>query len=195
MIENNKKNLLKRNGELYYYSSFFSLQESEHFYDKLLGDTDWQSRQIYVFGRKVLQPRLMSWQGTKAYSYSGIALEPAPFNNAVLEIKSRVEKVSGTIFNSALLNYYRGGSDSMGWHRDNEKELGHGPCIASVSFGAIRRFDLRDYKAKTDKLSIHLENGSLLMMKGAIQDNWEHSVPKTKKVNEGRINITFRKII
>jgi len=144
-----------------------------------------------------MQPRLTAWYGDpgKAYSYSGITMQPHNWTKALLEIKQRIEAVAGASFNSALLNLYRDGKDSMGWHRDNEKELGINPVIGSVSFGAARTFVLRHYTDKKLKQSIELTHGSFLLMRGRTQHCWEHSLPKRITSTGERINITFRRIL
>jgi alkylated DNA repair dioxygenase AlkB len=196
LIENNlNQNLLSHKGELYYYSSFFSTQEARDYYTSLTEETPWSQREIKIFGKEVMQPRLMAWHGDVSYSYCGLMLDARAWSSQVLFIKKKVEAFCGESFNTALLNYYRDGDDSIGWHRDNEKVLGANPCIASVSFGAQRRFDLREYKTKENKISIDLESGSLVIMRGETQHFWEHGISKTKKVKEGRINITFRKVL
>jgi alkylated DNA repair dioxygenase AlkB len=149
-----------------------------------------------MFGKKVMQPRLTALYGDEAisYSYSGITMEPIPWSKTLLEIKGKVEEVAEARFSHVLLNFYRDGQDSMGWHRDNEASLGPEPVIASVSFGVCRRFQFRNYVDKKEKLEIELGHGSLLLMKGACQDHWEHQIPKSKKVSGERINLTFRLI-
>jgi alkylated DNA repair dioxygenase AlkB len=149
-----------------------------------------------MFGKKVMQPRLTALYGDEgiSYSYSGITMEPIPWSKTLLEIKGKVEEVAEARFSHVLLNFYRDGQDSMGWHRDNEASLGPEPVIASVSFGVSRRFQFRNYVDKKEKLQIELGHGSLLLMKGACQDRWEHQIPKSKKVSGERINLTFRLI-
>lgn len=143
-----------------------------------------------------MQPRLTAWYADagKTYSYSGITMPGTEWTKTLLQIKTAVEKTSGVSFNSALLNLYRNGQDSMGWHRDNEKELGLNPVIASLSFGAERIFQLREYASKSNLKSLSLSHGSFLLMRGETQPYWEHRVPKTNKVHATRINITFRRV-
>jgi len=190
-------NLLSKNGEIYLFTHFFDAEESESFFIELNNGIAWKHEPIWMFGKKVMQPRLTAWYGDagKAYRYSGILMTPLPWTSSLLEIKAKVEELTGEKFNSALLNLYRNGADSMGWHRDNEPELGVNPVIASVSLGAARRFLLREYQDKKNKMEILLEDGSLLIMKGESQTHWEHSIPKTTKCMEPRINITFRSIL
>lgn len=189
--------LLDENCEAYVYPDFFTLNESQYFFENLLAKINWHQDEIRIYGKLVKTPRLSAWYSDegKRYGYSKIVLTPLPLIDELKQIKERVEAETGSVFNSVLLNLYRNGEDSMGWHRDNEPELGINPDIASVSFGATRIFKLRPYKTKTPVKSIELGSGSLLMMKGGTQHLWEHSVPKTKRVNSPRINLTFRTIV
>ncbi|WP_338767102.1 alpha-ketoglutarate-dependent dioxygenase AlkB [Bernardetia sp. ABR2-2B] len=167
---------------------------------------NWTHDQIKIFGKELFVPRFSAWYGDKdaAYSYSGLKLEPNAWNEKLVFIKNKIEKLidnldktekkTATKFNSVLLNWYRDGQDSMGWHNDNEKELGQNPLIASLNFGATRRFLLRQIDNKTNKLEFSLANGSLLIMAGQIQHFWQHSIPKESKIKENRINLTFRVI-
>ena len=142
-------------------------------------------------------PRLSAWYGDPSarYAYSGLSLEPIPWFPVLAEIKAEVEAASGAVFNSVLANLYRDGADSMGWHSDDEPELGERPVIASASFGAIRRFRLRHrHRRELDPVAVPLNHGSLLIMKGDTQSNWKHQIPKTRKVSEPRVNLTFRTI-
>ena len=167
-------------------------------FEQLIGTTIWQQDTITIYGKKHLVPRLTAWYGDadKPYTYSGIKMNPEPWTITLNEIKQKVEAEAATKFTNVLLNYYRNGQDSMGWHRDNEKELGENPIIASVSFGQTRPFHLRHkFRKDVPKLTIPLTHGSLLIMKGTTQHFWEHQVPKSAKTLEPRINLTFRKII
>ena len=139
---------------------------------------------------------MTAWYGDedKSYTYSGVTMEALPWTAALQEIKSAADRLSGEISTSVLLNLYRDGSDSMGWHRDNEKMLGKTPVIASVSLGATRLFQFRNYNTKTDIISLELEAGSVLIMKGESQQYWEHRLPKKPKLNGARINLTFRRV-
>jgi alkylated DNA repair dioxygenase AlkB len=143
-----------------------------------------------------MQPRLTAWMGDSgaSYRYSGLMMVPEPWSAPVLKIKLAIEKAVGFKFNSALLNYYRTGLDSMGWHRDNEPELGKEPTIASVSFGDLRVFKMRHYFNKSLSVDIELDHGDLLVMAGVMQSYWEHSLPKTRRPKGPRINITFRSV-
>ncbi|WP_420321925.1 alpha-ketoglutarate-dependent dioxygenase AlkB family protein [Flagellimonas sp.] len=181
-------------GDITYFPSFFSEELSNNYFQFLKDSIPWQQDKIKVFGKVYDQPRLTALFGDNqnSYSYSGITMQPHVFNPELIQIKERVEKASNTNFTSCLLNYYRDGKDSNGWHSDDEKELGINPIIASISFGASRFFHLRNKVDKTKKHKILLENGSLLLMKGATQHHWQHQIPKTSKPIGGRINLTFR---
>jgi len=193
----NKINILPEKGEVYYFEDYFILNKSDDYYQKLLKEIEWIQEPIIIFGKSIMQPRLTAWYGEegKEILYSGIKMSPHPWNETLLEIKTQIEKILDVKFTSALLNLYRDGNDSMGWHRDNEKELGKNPTIASVSLGETRPFFIRNYQDKKNKFSINLEHGSLLVMKGETQHYWEHSIPKRKKIVKPRINITFRVMI
>ena len=189
-------NLLPFEGEAFFYPALFSREESDTFYRQLLNEVNWKQEPIKIFGKEIMQPRLTAWYGEagKRYSYSGITMEPMGWTPWLLAIKQRIESVAKVIFTGALLNQYRTGQDSMGWHRDNEKELGMNPVIGSVSFGATRKFQLRNYTNKKITRSIELTHGSFLLMQGETQHRWEHQVPKTAKDKGIRINLTFRVI-
>jgi len=188
--------ILSFNGEAILYPSFFSPEESDCYFRKLLNEIQWKQEPIKIFGKEVMQPRLTAWYGDsdKPYTYSGITMQPHAWSDTLKAIKQKIEPAAGVIFTSALLNLYRDGNDSMGWHRDNEKELGDQPVIGSVSFGATRNFQFRNYKTKKDVKSLELSHGSFLLMRGDTNHYWEHQVPKTKQVLNKRINITFRVI-
>lgn len=158
---------------------------------RLLDETDWERRNIVMFGREVPQPRLNSWYGDVTYSYSGIKMTPRPWTPLLSDLRSRCEHLSGSRFNSVLINLYRNGSDSMGWHADDERELGSEPAIASVSLGAVRKFRMR-HRETREIVEIEPASGSLILMSGLSQACWMHEVPKSKKATEARINLTFR---
>jgi alkylated DNA repair dioxygenase AlkB len=190
-------NLIPKDGEVLYYPDFFSSEESDRFYQALEQEISWKQEPIKIFGKSLMQPRLTAWVGdpAKGYSYSGITMEPLPWNEALLKMKQRVDEISHTTFTSALLNFYRDQNDSMGWHRDDEKELGINPIIASVSLGAARIFHLKHRLEKGLKVSVELEHGSLLLMRGSTQHHWLHSIPKRTCQISPRINITFRVLL
>lgn len=180
--------------EITYYPAFFDLEQADGLFGKLKAGIPWQQDDITLFGKTHPQPRLTALFGNegKPYSYSNIAMQPHRWNPILTFIKEAVEKASGVTFTTVLLNYYRDGKDSNGWHSDSEKELGSNPVIASVSFGAERFFHLRHNSDPDLKLKILLEHGSLLLMKGTTQHFWKHQIPKTAKPIGPRINLTFR---
>lgn len=182
--------------EIIYYPHFFDKNEADAIFAELKKETPWQQDEIRVFGKTHPQPRLTALFGNegKPYSYSNIKMQPHPWNLLLQKIKLKVESVSDTNFTTVLLNQYRDGKDSNGWHADNEKELGINPIIASVSFGAERVFQLKHNSIPGLKQNILLEHGSLLLMKGTTQHFWKHQIPKTSKPIGERINLTFRVI-
>jgi alkylated DNA repair dioxygenase AlkB len=188
-------NLVPFDGELYVINRFYGLQEADQLFVQLQAELAWQEETIFIYGRWVKVPRLMCWYGDNDawYRYSGVNHQPIPWNPTLQAIREQVERQCQSNFNSVLGNLYRNGADSMGCHADDEKELGANPLIASLSLGDQRIFRLHHKKAK-EKLDIALNHGDLLVMTGTLQDHWMHSVPKTRKLKESRINLTFRRI-
>jgi alkylated DNA repair dioxygenase AlkB len=184
-------------GDITYLANCWSADDADRLFHAVNGVTDWRQEMIWMYGREVPVPRLTAWVGDpgKTYTYSNISLRPAPWTPPLLEIKARVEQVAATMFNSVLLNLYRTGADGVAWHSDDEPELGRAPVIASVSLGATRRFQLRQRSNRDERCELHLEHGSLLLMRGDTQHVWEHQVPKTAKPVDPRMNLTFRTII
>ncbi len=182
--------------DIVYQPCFFKQEVADELYDRLLHDIPWQQDKIKVYGKEHNQPRLTALFGNdqKPYSYSNITMQPHAWNALLQKIKLQVEAAANVSFTSVLLNYYRDGKDSNGWHADNEKELGQNPVIASLSFGAERTFHLKHNVDPQLKQSILLQHGSLLLMKGTTQHCWKHQIPKTNKPIGGRINLTFRVI-
>ena len=182
--------------EVIYYPHFFDKEDADIIYMKLIDEIPWQQDEITVYGKKHPQPRLTALFGNegKSYSYSNIKMQPHPWNLLLQKLKSKIESVCDINFTTVLLNQYRDGKDSNGWHADNEKELGINPIIASISLGAERNFQLKHNTDKNQKKSIILEHGSLLLMKGTTQHFWKHQIPKTAKLIGPRINLTFRVI-
>ncbi len=194
LFDSNKIAFNLPDAELIYYPKFFDLNRSDTIFEELKTSIPWQHDTITVFGKTHPQPRLTALfaSNTKPYSYSNIIMNPHPFNTVLSEIKSKVEQAADHHFTTVLLNLYRNGSDSNGWHADNEKELGKNPVIASVSFGEARVFHFKHRTIKNQKHKLILEHGSLLLMKGSMQHYWLHHIPKTKKQIGARINLTFR---
>lgn len=180
-------------GRLLWVEQLLSPAEADRAQQTLIHELDWQQESITLFGRSVLQPRLQAWYGDKSYTYSGLTMAPKPWTPALTHLRQLCEQVTGSEFNSVLANLYRDGQDSMGWHQDNEPELGQQPIIASLSLGESRRFILRHLHSK-EKFELSLGHGSLLVMAGDTQRYWQHSVPKTKQPRAARINLTFRHI-
>jgi len=181
---------------LVYKPAVFSVAESNRFLKAFIETTPWKQEIVQMYGKAIKTPRLTAWYGDnhKAYVFSGNKYDPLPWTPELLEIKSRVEPVANTEFNSVLLNYYRDGNDSVAWHSDDEYELGFKPTIASVSFGQERRFDVRQKADHAYKYSVLLENGSVLLMKGDLQQLWHHRIAKSTRPMKPRVNLTFRVI-
>jgi len=183
-------------GELRYWPQAFSGDEARALRDALSRSIDWSQEEIVIFGQRRRVPRLVAWHGDPdaSYTYSGTAHEPQAWTPELSVIRARVEQLCGRSFNSVLLNRYRDGRDGMGWHADDEPELGRNPVIASVSFGATRRFRLRHRRNRIEPITLPLTDGSLLLMAGETQHHWVHAVPKTATEVGERINLTFRQV-
>jgi alkylated DNA repair dioxygenase AlkB len=182
--------------EVTFYPDFFGADEREKLFQDLVDTIQWKQESAHFGGKAVPLPRLTAWYGDagKNYRYSGITVEPIPWTPLLLSIKTRVESAAKTTFNSVLLNFYRGERDSVAWHSDDEPELGQNPVIASVSFGATRKFQFK-HKTNADlRTAVDLTPGSLLIMAGTTQHFWKHQIPKTTKPVGPRINLTFRVI-
>lgn len=188
-------NLLPRDGIVNYFGKIFDDTETEFFYKSLMNNIDWKNDEAIIFGKKIITKRKVAWYGNRnfSYTYSKLTKTAVPWIPELLEIKKRVEQKSGEEFNSCLLNLYHEGSEGMAYHSDAEKDLKKNGAIASVSFGAERKFSFK-HKSTGERVDIFLENGSLLMMKDITQTFWLHRLPPTKKVTTPRINLTFRMI-
>lgn len=195
LFENEKIILPLKDGVFEYYPSFLSQSKANLFFEKLRNETPWQHDEITLFGKKILQPRLTAFYGNKntSYSYSNTTMFANKWNSDLLNLKKKVEELTGLQFNSALVNLYRNEMDSNGWHADNEKELGLDPIIASLSLGEERLFHIK-HNTKAEKFKLNLANGSLLLMKNGSQTHYKHQLPKTKTTKRTRLNITFRTI-
>ena len=180
--------------DLLYYRHFLHPGDARRLFGVLLTSADWKQETLKIYGRSIPTPRLTAWYGDPGavYKYSGIRNEPSHWNEALLELLNELHAFTGVRFNSVLLNRYRDGNDSLSWHADDEPELGKAPTIASVSLGAPRLFKLRKTGDSKEEESLRLEDGSLLLMQGASQANYRHSVPKEKRLVGERINLTFR---
>jgi alkylated DNA repair dioxygenase AlkB len=181
--------------EVSYLANFVTASDSLDWMRKLRSELQWESHVVKIFGRDIPAPRLSSWIGDAhcSYRYSGVRYQPKAWPECLRALRARLHAENFGNFNCLLANYYRSGADSMGWHSDNEAELGPQPLIASLSLGAARRFCLR-HKLTGQKHELLLENGSLLIMQGNSQRDWQHALPKAAKVGSPRINLTFRYI-
>ena len=185
-------------GALRFQHNFYAPEFCQRAMQSLSADTAWRHEQIVLFGKRMWQPRLVAAHGDAgvAYRYSGLTLPTHDWTPVLSEIKQAVELAAGRTFNSVLLNFYRDQHDSMGWHSDDESELGPDPVIASISFGATRKFKLK-HKTRRElpTLTLDLTDGSLLLMEGRTQTFWKHAVEKTRIVTGPRINLTFRQLL
>lgn len=183
--------------KLIYIPNFYNPQKANDLFLTLKETCAWQQDSITIFGKTHPQPRLTALyaNNSKSYSYSNITMQPNRFTPELLNIKADIENETNTNFTTVLINRYRNGSDSNGWHADNEKELGENPIIASLSLGESRPFHFKHRTIKEEKHKLLLASGSLLIMSGEMQQYWLHQIPKTKKDIGERINLTFRKIV
>lgn len=189
-------NLLPQDGAADYYGKILPPAQAQHYLDCLLKQIEWRNDEATIFGRHIITKRKVAWYGDDnyAYKYSGHTRQALQWTIDLLELKSAVERITGTRFNSCLLNLYHDGEEGMAWHSDDEKTLQKDGSIASLSLGAERKFSFR-HRVTQETISIQLEAGSLLVMRGATQTHWLHALPKSKKVRDPRINLTFRKML
>jgi alkylated DNA repair dioxygenase AlkB len=183
--------LLPCDGLVRLYEAALGAADADRLFDALMAATAWRQEIATVMGRRVPIPRLTAWHGEAGYVYSGISMAPLSWNGPLLEIKTVAEACAGQAFNSVLLNLYRDGRDSVSWHADNEPGLGRDPVIASISLGAIRRFQMK-HRRSSRRVALELPHGSCLVMAGPTQHHWLHQVPKTARPVGPRINLTFR---
>ena len=188
-------NVLPYDGVADYYGKVLTQQSADTYYDRLLKTVTWQHDKLVMFGKPIITQRKVAWYGDRdyAYTYSNATKQALTWTDELAQLKATVEARAGCSFNSCLLNLYHSGDEGMGWHSDDERSLGNDITIASLSLGAERKFS---FKHKQDKrtVSLLLEHGSLLVMREATQQHWRHALPKTKKVRQPRINLTFRTI-
>jgi len=165
--------------------------------ERFIAETPWTQKIVTMYDKQVITPRLSAWYAdAETYDYTSIRKSsPNLWTPELLMIKGIVEPIAGVTFNSVLLNYYRDGNDSVAWHSDNEKALGSHPTIASVTFGQVRSFDIRNKADHSEKYSVRLEHGSLLLMKGDLQAKWDHRIAKSTRAMKPRLNLTFRVVI
>jgi alkylated DNA repair dioxygenase AlkB len=183
-------------GEARLWPGAFGAGEATQLFDDLRRQIDWRQEEILMFGRRVPVPRRVAWHGDPgaSYTYSGTEHHPLPWTPALERVRARVTELTGVDFNAVLLNLYRDGRDGMGWHADDEPELGRNPVIASVSLGETRRFCLRHRRRRELRVDVPLAHGSLLLMSGGTQHHWVHALPKTAAAVGERINLTFRRL-
>jgi alkylated DNA repair dioxygenase AlkB len=189
------ENLLPRDGIVNYYGALIPFRDADHYLNSLLANIDWKNDEINFFGKHIVTRRKAAWYGDQpfTYTYSGSTKLALPWTKELLALKIITEQKSGETFNSCLLNLYHDGSEGMSWHSDSEQELKKQGAIASLSFGAERKFSFK-HKQTKETLSLVLEHGSLLLMTGTIQAHWLHQLPTTKTVSSPRVNLTFRTI-
>lgn len=194
---NNDKNanILPFDGEVQYYGFILNIKTAQYYFEKLLQNIYWEHDQVRIFGKLIITQRKVAWYGDSAfkYTYSNTSKQALPWTQELLELKKIVEEHSGETFNSCLLNLYHNGEEGMAWHSDDEVDLKKNGAIASLSFGAERKFSFK-HKNTKQTISVVLENASLLVMRGSTQTHWLHRLPPTKKVKAPRINLTFRTI-
>lgn len=192
---NASENILPQDGGLFYYGKIFSSAQANNYLQYLLEEIPWQHDEAFVFGNKILTKRKVAWYGDEGfrYTYSGATKHAIPWSKTLLGLKNIIEEKSGAIYNSCLMNLYHNGEEGVGWHSDDEKSLTENAAIASLSFGAERKFSFR-HKSLDKKLSVLLEHGSLLIMQDEIQKFWKHAILKSTKIKEPRVSLTFRKM-
>lgn len=189
-------NLLPGDGVVNYYGKILNQERSQYYFDKLLNTIEWKNDEAIIFGKHIITKRKAAWYGNSnyAYTYSNTTKQALIWTKELLELKTIVEKITESQFNSCLLNLYHSGDEGVSWHSDDEKSMGENTTIASLSFGAERKFSFK-HKLTKVSVSVLLESGSLLVMKEATQTSWLHCLPKTKKITRPRVNLTFRTII
>lgn len=189
-------NLLPYDGTVYYYGKLLSNDVADRYLNCLLKTIAWKHDEAVMFGKHIVTKRKVAWYGDEAYSYtySKKTKQALPWTDELKKLKDLVEQRTETKFNSCLLNLYHNGDEGMSWHSDDEKDLEENSAIASLSLGAERKFSFR-HKQSKETVALMLEHGSLLVMKDTTQTHWHHQLPKTKKVTELRINLTFRRMV
>lgn len=190
------RSLALPDADLLYLPQWIEPATADAWLQTLIEQTPWTQPQVRLYGRSLAVPRLVAWYGDQQarYRYSGLMHEPQPWTPLLADVRRRVEQQVGATLNGVLLNLYRDGQDAMGWHSDDEAELGPQPLVVSLSLGAVRRFDLRRKGSTRIEHSLELAHGSLLVMRGPTQHHWQHQVARTRKVQGSRLNLTFRQI-
>ncbi|MBA5792646.1 alpha-ketoglutarate-dependent dioxygenase AlkB [Flavobacterium sp. xlx-214] len=194
-VPNHNNNVLPYDGIVNYYGVLWNDVDALYYLNTLLETIDWRNDEAVIFGKKIITKRKVAWYGSAPfeYTYSNVTKHALPWTKELLALKQHIEQVTGETFNSCLLNLYHSGEEGMAWHSDGEKDLKKNGAIASVSFGAERKFCFK-HKQTLEKIDIWLEHGSLLVMKDVTQTHWLHRLPPTKKVFTPRVNLTFRTI-
>ncbi len=194
-IDGRRGNILPYDGTVHYHGKVLSHSAADDYYKELLDKIAWEHDRAIIFGKQVITKRKVAWYASEpfSYTYSKITKTALPWTKVLLEMRSVVERESGEIYNSCLLNLYHHGGEGMAWHSDGEKELVQGGAIGSLSLGAERKFAFKHKKTK-ERVSKVLEHGSLLIMKGSTQTHWLHRLPPTKTIDTPRINLTFRQM-
>ena len=189
------KNLLPKDGIVNYYGKLLTTPKANHYFDCLLNTIDWKNDQAIIYGKLIITKRKVAWYGDTdfEYTYSNTTKRALPWTTELLELKSIAEEKTNEKFNSCLLNLYHNGDEGMAWHSDAEKDLKKNGAIGSLSFGAERKFAFK-HKQTKETVSLILEHGSLLVMKGTTQTNWLHRLPPAKLITKPRVNLTFRTI-
>ena len=190
------RNWLPYDGTVNYYGKLWTHEEADSYFNQLLETIEWRNDEVILFGKRIVTQRKVAWYGDEPfeYSYSNTTKKALPWTKVLFELKTIIEKESGETFNSCLLNLYHSGDEGMGWHSDAEPDLKKNGAIASLSFGAERKFAFK-HKVSKEKVDLFLEHGSLLIMKDTTQRFWLHTLPKSKKIITPRVNLTFRSII
>ena len=195
-MRNDFPNIINQDGQAIYFGCILNEEQIIHFYTELFNNIDWRNEEVMMFGKTITTKRKVAFYADAgiSYTYSGRSKQGLAWTEALLILKKSIENITSANYNACLLNLYHDGSESMGWHSDAEKEIVPNSSIASLSLGAERKFSFK-HKTSNEKVDVLLENGSLLVMKGPIQNHWLHAMPKTSKVFNPRINLTFRKMI
>lgn len=196
LFSNEITNLLPCDGEVLYYGPVLKAQQANQYLTTLLETITWRNDEVIIFGKRIVTKRKVAWYGDVGfdYTYSGITRKALPWTDALLQLKQLAEERTGALYNSCLLNLYHDGNEGMSWHSDDEPTLQHHAAIAAMSFGAERKFSFK-HKKQPLTASVMLQHGSLLVMRGATQTHWLHSLPKTVKVRQPRISLTFRAML
>jgi len=190
------KNILPKDGTVNYFGKIFSGTEADQYLNSLLSNIEWKNDEAFILGKLIITKRKVAWYGDTGfeYSYSNRTKKALPWTQELLALKSKIETETGENFNSCLLNLYHTGEEGMAWHSDGEKDLKKDGAIGSLSFGAERKFSFK-HKTTKETVSVMLEHGSLLVMKGSTQTHWLHRLPPTTKTLKPRVNLTFRSIV